>query len=954
MKYAPISFKTDYSLLKSIIKISDIIEYATVNNFKYIGILDDNPYSFMDFFDKCKTNDIKPILGMIVNINNYKLYLYIKNINGYKNIIKINELLSCAKLSFNLLIKYLDGITIVLPRCSYNLYKKLLAYCKVYLSYKSTIEYEIAKKITTDIILLNEITYFNKEDSKYLEILYKISKDNYVKDVNYILEANNEEINKLDDFIKDLNFDISFKNRYIPKYCNSKEESLNYLKQLTKKGLTKRLNGKIPKVYVDRLVHEINIIDSMGFVDYFLIVFDYVRYAKRNNIYVGPGRGSAAGSLVSYLLGITEVDPIKYNLLFERFLNPERVTMPDIDVDFEDIKRGDVINYIKNKYGKDKVSLIVAYGTLGSRQVLRDVSKVFNIDDKVVDNLCKMIDSKKNLIENAKNEDISKYIKSNNLGTLYRICIKLEGIKKNTTVHAAGVIISSISLTNIIPTYNINGNVLSGYTAEYLEKLGLLKMDLLALGNLTIIHNIVDLIKKEDSSFNLKNIPLSDKKTFELFQKGDTNMIFQFESLGMKNFLRKLKPNCFDDLVAASALFRPGPMQNIDEYCARKNGLKKVDYPNESLKSILKETHGIIVYQEQIMQILSLMGGYSFAEADLIRRAISKKKLKIMENERIKFVNEAFKRGYTKENANEIYDLIIKFANFGFNKSHSVAYALIGYQMAYLKTNYSNYFELNALNTTISSSSKVGDVIKNAKSRGLKVVKPDINLSSDEYIIENGNIILPLSSIKNISSNVAKQISKNKPYNDFFDFFKANYDKGITKNIVETLIDAGAFNSLNYSKETLKSNIDSAITYLDLCNSLDESLIIKPEIVVSSNNDKDMSELDIFGFYISGHPVTKIRKDNMIKLCDIGKYVNKNIKLAALVQKIKVINTKKNEKMAFIKLEDEDVEVDAVIFPKNNNLIDGINENDLVYIDATISIRNNENQVVINNILKIE
>ena len=762
-----IGFKTDYSLLKSMLKVKTIIEYAKSNNYKYLGILDDEAYGIAEFYYGCKESKIKPIIGIIVKLKNYKVYFYIQNFVGYQNIIKIKYLENKNKLNLTYLKKYSEGLICVLPYESTSLKEKLSSIYKVYLSYKTKEEKFIIEKITSDIVFLNEIACLTKDDTKYLEFLYKIGEEELNSDLNYVLEIDDDDKKHLNEFQKNIDFEIVLSKNYIPSFTKDKVTSIKLLNSLSINGLKKRLNGNVSKEYVDRLKYELNVINELNFTDYFLIVYDYVKFAKKNNIYVGPGRGSAAGSLVSYTLGITEIDPLKYDLLFERFLNKERITMPDIDMDFEDIKRGEVINYVKEKYGKNNVSLIVTYSRLASRQVIRDVAKVLDIDKSLIDNLTKLIDPKRSLKENI-DEKIKTFLNANNLNELYDISMKLEGIKKNTSIHAAGVIISSEPLASIVPILESGNELLAGFTMEYLERFGLLKMDFLALKNLTELHKMVDIIKKENKNFNLKNIPLNDNKTLELFRRADTDNIFQFESSGMKNFLRKLKPNSFNDLVSANALFRPGPMDNIDTFIERKEGKVKIDYIHPSLEKILKPTFGVIVYQEQIMQILSVMAGYSFAEADLVRRAMSKKKLEDLEKEKSKFLINSKKRGYTDEVSNKVYNMILKFANYGFNKSHSVSYALLGYQMAFIKANYSKYFQVNSLNSLTTSKTKIKDVIEDAKKKGMKIIPPNINLSSNNYILDDKNIILPLYSIKNITSAISDKIISHAPYTDFF------------------------------------------------------------------------------------------------------------------------------------------------------------------------------------------
>ena len=950
MKYVPISFKSDYSLLKSLLKVGDIVKYAKDVQMNYVGILDDNPYGIMDFYEKCEKANLKCIFGMTLKVGESKIYLYIRDYIGYLNLIKINSLKNDNKFTFNDLSKYNEGLIAVLPFENYNLYNRFKNVLDIYLGYRNQAERVKALSISKKVIFLNEILAFKREDARLLDILYKIAGSIFEGTDFYIGNASLEDVNTIEEFVSRVDFKLPSNDRYIPVFKDNKDESRKYLNALAVNGLKKRLNGNISRQYQDRLKHELDIIESMGFVDYFLIVYDYVKFARKNGIIANP-RGSAAGSLVSYSLGITEVDPIKYDLLFERFLNPERVTMPDIDMDFEDTRRSEVIDYVKRKYGDSNVALIVAYATLGSKQVIRDVSKVFDLDGKFVDALSKKIDGKKSLRENLKDESLVDFIKANKCETMYKICMRLEGIKKHTTIHAAGVVISSEPLVNVVPTIRTPDGILTGFTMEYLERLGLLKMDFLGLRNLTMMHNMIKLVAKRNPGFDIKKIPFDDAKTYKVFQMADTDNVFQFESAGMKNFLKKLHPTSLSDLIAANALFRPGPMKNIDEYVARRKGEKQVSYPHPDLEPILKSTYGIIIYQEQIMQILSKMGGYTFAQADLVRRAMSKKKHDVMEAEKAKFISGAITHGYEEKTAIEVYDLIVRFADYGFNKSHSVAYAIIGYQMAYLKANYRDVFDENNLNMKIGGTKTIKEIIEDAKNRGLTVVKPDINKSSYEYVINDGKVILPLTCIKDITSNVSKTVIDNAPYDNYFDFFRKVYSNSINRKVVETLIMAGALDSLGLSKNTMLENIDSAITYLELVKNLDVSLVMEPDIIISDKPDSPISEIELFGFYISGHPSSKFDEANIVKIRNLKKFKDKTVTMGLLVDRLKPINTKKGERMAFMDVSDDTGSASAVIFPKNNTLIDRIEEGELVLIRAMISLRGEELQIIVNELL---
>jgi len=422
----------------------------------------------------------------------------------------------------------------------------------------------------------------------------------------------------------------------------------------------------------------------------------------------------------------------------------------------------------------------------------------------------------------------------------------------------------------------------------------------------------------------------------------------------MKNFLKKLRPTCFDDLIAANALFRPGPMNNIGEYIERKKGKKPIIYLHDDLKPILESTYGIIVYQEQIMQILSKMGGYTYAEADMIRRAMSKKKKDVMEKEKNRFTNKAVELGYQRETAESVYEMIVKFANYGFNKAHSVAYALIGYQMAYLKTHFYEQFNLNTLNMSIGSELKTKDIIEDARNKGLEIVKPDILLSESKYTYKEGKIILPLNIIKDISSSTVEVISENRPYSDFFDFIKKVYGKNVNRNTIEKLIISGALDSFKEKRVTLLKNIDSAITYVELCNNLDETLIMKPQLDKSEKEEIEIDEKEIYGFYITGHPASKYRDINIKKIKDLGKFLNREVQIIALVEKIKVINTKKGEKMAFITISDDTGTQDSILFPKSINLLEKLEEGNLYKIVADINQREQKIQIITNNIELIQ
>ena len=970
--FVPLKITTDYSLLKSLIKVEDLSEYLIKHNITACAIVDENLFGVMNFYNTLIKNNIKPIIGLDVTLNDSHIYLYAKNYDGYQSLLKINSIIGEKDLTIEALTKYNNNVLCIIPYSSINFFDELKrVYEDLFVGYQSSQEKKEAMLKTNHVVYLNDVKSLRKNDLEFLSYLKMIDEGATISSSEKELFINNylKEDDELSEFDKKttldvanmLNVKIPKNNRYIPHYSDEIEDSYEHLLNLTKKGLMKRLNNNVPKSYVDRLKYELSVIKSMGFVDYFLIVYDYVLFAKKNNILVGPGRGSAAGSLVSYSLGITEIDPIKYNLLFERFLNPERISMPDIDIDFEYTKRYMVIDYVKERYGYDKVAPIMTFGTLGSKQVIRDLARVLEYDLNLINKFTNNLDAKETLKENMNNEIIKKYfVNYPELKKLYQIALRIEGLKRHISTHAAGVVISSVPLDTVIPVCSSNDTMLTGLTMEYLEELGLLKMDFLALRNLTIISYVLDLIKENKGlDINLREIPLDDETVYKIFQIADTEGIFQFESSGMKNVMVKLKPTCFTDLVAAVALFRPGPMQNIDSFIRRKEGKEKIDYIHPDLESILKETYGIIVYQEQIMQILVKLASYSYAEADNIRRAMSKKKLEIMEQEKENFIRRSVENGYQEDLANKIYELILKFANYGFNKAHSVSYATIGYQMAYLKANYPEYFITNLLNMSLGSEIKTKEYLDEAKIKGLIIEGPDINRSTLQYQIKENVINLPFNVIKNLGSQASNAIYEerilNGDFKDFFDFIARTYGKSVNKKTIESLIDAGVFKSFKLNNRTLKENIDIGINYATLVKDLDESLVMKPTIKEYSDLDEEdlrQKEYDAFGFYITNHPASKFKDNTITKLEDIKKHFDKNIKTVVLIERINKIKTKNNEEMAFLTASDETGVADFVIFPKQKVLLETIKKGDLILVFGRVTKRFDKYQININNILK--
>ncbi len=975
--YNMLYVKSNYSLLSSLLTIDDIIDYNIKNNKTSAILCDDNMYGVMEFIKKCNIKKLKPVIGLEVSINNYKVLLYIKNYQGYLNLIKICTKINDNSITIDDIINYKDNLFFLIPFSSLEFYKEYKDKINdIYLGFSNKKEESEALVITKDIVYLKPCLYKSREYSNYLKYLYLIRDGKTIND-NITYDTLNKELDVNDVIntysnigllntlkIVDLcNLEFPKSSLLLPIYETPKGvDSSIYLVSLSRIGLAKRLNNNVPKDYLNRLNYELNIINHMGFANYFLVVYDFIRYAKKKGILVGPGRGSAAGSLVAYSLGITEIDPLKYNLLFERFLNPERKTMPDIDTDIPDIYRDDIINYVTDKYGKKKVSGIVTFGTLAAKQVLRDISRVFSVPLYKVDKLTSFIPvmSNKKLIDFYKeNKEFREYINSDELlSKVYKIASIIEGFPRQIGTHAAGIVMCKKDLDEVIPLTKSDDMYLTGYSMNYLEELGLLKMDFLGIRNLTIIMNVIDMIyKTKGIKIDFNTIPLDDKETYDLFTRSDTSGIFQFESNGMRGFLRKLKPSSFDDLIAAIALFRPGPAENIDLYIARREGREKVIYQDKVLEPILKETYGIMIYQEQIMQVAHIYAGYSLGEADILRRAISKKKVDVLKNEESKFISKAKRLGHDEVTSKTIFASIMKFAGYGFNKSHAVAYSLVAYKMAYLKVHYKLEFYANLLNNVIGASSKMQEYIREVRSHNLKVLKPDINKSTNKFVIDDNNIVFPFSTIKGVGTSVSSLVIKarDRKFTDIYDAFSKLVRGGVTKKQLESLINADTFRNFGFNKKTLITNLDSLVNYGSLTIDLDESLVLKPELIITNEYQDSVlleQEIECFGFYISNHPVTsyKSKYQNIVSINNLSNYFNRIVNVMIMVDKVKAIKTKKNEDMAFVTSSDETGSIDFIFFPRvyKNNI--DIKKGDICIFTGTVEKRFNELQLIVSKV----
>lgn len=958
MNYIPLNIKTHYEILSSLIKIEDLVLYAKKNNIYSLGITDSNMFGSLEFINLCKKNNIKPIIGVPFLVQDVNTILYAKNFVGYKNLLNLVSIKNTKDVTNEDIVKHSEELICVIS--SYDKIDKVSTYFKeVYLSYSDKESKMNALKVNDKIVYMKETRYINKDDNEYLVYLNLIRDGKGIKSFNeysydnYLdYEINEEDVLTTKRFSDLINIELPKYEFKLPSYSvNSKELLYN----LCNKGLNKRLEGKVSSNYSKRLNMELEVIINMGFTDYFLIVYDFILYSKKNNIIVGPGRGSATGSLVAYSLGITEIDPIKYNLIFERFLNKDRVTMPDIDTDIEYLNRYKVVNYLKEKYGFDKVANIIAFGTLLPKQVIRDIGRIFNFNTNKIDLITKTINDEVSFSELKSNKEFMRvYSSDNEYYDLIKICNKLCGLKRHTSVHAAGVIISDEVLMNRVPLYMNGSDLVSGYTMEYLESIGLLKIDLLALKNLTIINNIIKMVSvNEKVNIKLNSIPLNDVPTLNVFKNANTFGIFQFESSGMKSFLNSLKVNSFNDLILSIALYRPGPRESIPMFLSVRFNKTKASYIIPELESILSETNGIIIYQEQIMEILKRVASFSYSEADMIRRAMSKKKESVILEYKDEFIKRSVGNGINEDKAKLIYELILKFANYGFNKGHSVAYSVIAYRMAYLKAHFPKYFYSVLLTDEVSNPVKTSEYINEGKTFGVSFTYPNVNLSTKEYIVYKNEVVLPLTIIKGINKDAVDEVigeRKNGIFKSYLEFVKRIFDK-VSVNDIKILILGNALREFGINKKTMIENLNNLIEYSKLASTLDEDLISVPELIMYEEYSKE-ELIDYtymcYMFYLDNHPTTKFKRVLTIK--DIPKYFDKFVNIVLLIENIRVIETKKKEKMAFMNVSDDTGKISVTLFPNQYKLYNNLKRGSVIRLYGKVEKRMSEYQLIANKI----
>lgn len=970
--------QTEYSILQSACKIKPLIEKLKEQQLHSCAIVDEGTmYGTIKFYQECNKNNIKPVIGLKVkyhynNKTNNLVLLAINNF-GYQNLMKISSRLQLTNnnIDFEYLQKTTMGLIAILPYeeslvqkylerndaknaiQTLELLKEIYSDFYIGLGIKSITNsnfidnyFKLLKNYNYQFVALPKVSFINESDYDAYTTLKAIKnngvfvegiendKNNYLHDVKSVETIYYNHYDMLENTSKIANMcnvQIEFGKYQLPLY-ESGLDSFAYLKELCSIGLEKRMQNfeysYDKRKYYDRLNYELNVINEMGFSDYFLIVYDYVKYAKKNNIFVGPGRGSAPASLVAYSLGITEIDPLYYNLLFERFLNKERLSMPDIDIDFPDDRRDEVIRYVGKKYGKNRVAHILTFGTFKIRQAINDCARVFKLNDVKTKEIYKHLQavntykvydnpSLKTLIEASSDlqllmnnyEDINKVL---------TIACKIQDIPRNISTHAAGIVITKFDLVNYTPLdEGLDEIYQTQYEAKDLEALGLLKMDFLGLKNLTNIAKTIELIRKDIPDFTLPKNE-NDYDTYKMMREGDLTGVFQLESAGMRKVIMQLKTSTFDDITHALALYRPGPMDIIPSFIRRKFNEEKVEYPHKDLEPILKETYGMIVYQDQIMLIACKFAGYTLGRADILRRAVSKKKKEVLEQERINFVESSVNRGYSSDTANMIYDYIVKFADYGFNKAHSVAYAKIAYLTAYLKCHYFAYYMSTLMTSFMGSSSEMLEYTKEATKKNVEVLNPNIKLSTDEFEVINGKIYFPLSIIKGLGEIKTKQCieertkAKFKGYEDFVERTK----DFLAISLLENIIYSGALDDFGLTKKAMIENLKSIIDRSNYG-------FIK-DMIKTDYTDEEFSygilqekELEVIGINIKYNFYQQFAsfysKYNLVKIANLSE--NKEARTIGTVKRVRETKTKNNETMAFVEITDDTSNIEIVLFP---------------------------------------
>ena len=1004
MTFTILQVTSGYSLLKSTIDLYKYVMTAKTLGYKKLALTDEGVlHGAIEFYNLCRQQQIEPMIGCVFQYKQWRnaeflssMIVYAKDERGYQTLIELSTQYQKSKVvSKDMEQKMKEGskhLQLVFPQensewaleCSNGevAFQRWLFeaeeryFANIYLGIESNQPLPISleqleewgQDFSMQLLPFVKTFYLKAEDDFSYRVLKaigdgetvsttqaEVSGQYYLQDEKTLTQhwstvLEGKLVHQLQTFVDSIKWELPNHELLLPKFQTPEgKTSQEYLVEICQQSLEEK--NLMNDDYQTRLNYELSIIHQMGFDDYFLIVWDIMKYAHEAGIQTGPGRGSAAGSLVSYLLNITKVDPIEYDLLFERFLNPERYTMPDIDLDFPDNRREDILEYVRRKYGENHVAQISTFGTFGSKQALRDVCRVLGVTTVQAGEWSKAVPNQlgitlKSAYEQSKSLQ-ALVARSPKNQLIFETACRIEGLPRHLSTHAAGVVLYDKPLTDVIPLmYKEQQLPITQYTMKYVEQIGLLKMDFLGLTNLSILHDSIELTKIiYQQEITLNEVPLDDEKTLELFQEADTNGIFQFESDGIRRVLKKLRPTNLEDIAAVNALYRPGPMEQIDTFIKRKHGQEVVKYPHPILESILQSTYGVMVYQEQVMQVTSQMAGFTLGQADILRRAIGKKDGKVIETEKAHFIEGAIEKGIDVASATEVYQYIERFANYGFNRSHAFAYSLLAYQLAYFKTHYPRAFYTAILRYVGDRSPKLQTYFIEAKQRGIVIKNPSINTSLEDYHATVDGIFIGLNAIKGLRRDfiqeILKQRKQNGPFIDFMDFAFRIGKRFCKKEVLEALIDAGAFDELGKNRATLRATIDAVIESVKFHGS-NLALELNEEMYPKYFEEEDGNiierierEIAVLGFPVSAFPTDpyeilyKEQKANRISSI----YESKFVSVLGILKNIRKTRTKKGEPMAFGTIQDETGEMEFVVFSEVYPLVFSLlEENQLVLI----------------------
>lgn len=1015
---------TEYSLLDGACRIKDLVRAVKDKGQSAIAITDHGVmYGAVDFYKAMKAEGIKPIIGCEVYVaprtrfdkikeydGEYRhLVLLCKNSVGYRNLIAMvskgftEGFYSKPRIDEDLLSEHSEGLVALsaclsgeVPKALLNndfekakatalRYNAMFGQGNYYLELQDHGLSEeqrvvpqilrLSKETGIPLVATNDVHYIEKQDASVQNILICIGTNHTVNEKSGLEFPTEEFYLKTGDEMASLfpaeaientvkiaemcDFDFQFGDTKLPYYDIGEKDHFEYLTELSFSGAEK-IYGEITSEVKERLNFELGVINRMGYTDYFLIVSDFVRYAKSQDIPVGPGRGSGAASLVAYCIGITGIDPLKYNLIFERFLNPERVSMPDFDIDFCYVRRQEVIDYVVKKYGADHVAQIVTFGTMAARAAVRDVGRAMNIPYANCDRIAKLIPQELKITIDQSLKKVpelqKEYYADPTVRALIDTARKVEGMPRHASTHAAGVVITDLPVADYVPLATSDESIVTQYTMTTLEELGLLKMDFLGLRNLTVIDDTVKMIRKTIPNFDINCIPLDDADTMRMMSKGQTEGVFQFESGGMKNVLMSFKPQKIEDLIAIISLYRPGPMDSIPKYIENRHNPHKIKYSTELLKPILDVTYGCIVYQEQVMQIFRSLAGYSLGRADIVRRAMAKKKHDVMEKERSAFIYGAINddgtvscegcvsRGVDPKVAEEIFDEMSAFSSYAFNKSHAAAYAFVSYQTAYLKCHFEKEYMAALLTSVLDNQSKLGRYMAECIKKGIKILPPDVNMSERNFTSTENGIRFGLLAVRNIGTNLVERIMterKNGHYKSVYDMCNRLYGLDLNRRAVESLIKSGSMDCFGYSRRAMLQGVEQLMRSIeaDKKYTMHGQMDLFGDFAVENEKEYSFSdceemphfellagEKEVTGMYISGHPLEQysaaLEQKGLVKTYVFGdtekvtKLDGKIVSFGAMVSNVRKKATKNDQTMAFLEAEDMYGSVNVLVFPK--------------------------------------